>query len=254
MKVIDKLFYTVFLLAALALFFAYYTPAISPKDTAPSNFSDSETIDYNDTALNKNDPPKNKPTPNKGYSQADGIGLADFNNVKSENNLEGLIGSWSPYLDEKSDKYKYLLDKYQDSEGKVIIDGSDAYIANEINEEIQFVKITKKHIVLTRREPLYVYGALLEQLNDLNGCGDWSYGAEVTARNIFSEYFKQGDHSINAIQCREKICLIEFNFSNFNFAVDFIDELRANRKKCHCIPAETIWPDLKMAVLKLDLL
>ncbi|MBU2223143.1 MAG: hypothetical protein KKB00_03830 [Gammaproteobacteria bacterium] len=254
MNVINKLFPVIFLLAIVALFFAYYTPTISSKDTEPSKYSDSEKIDYNNTVLNKNESPKDKPTTNIIYSQGDDIDLADINNAKSENNLEALIGSWSPYLDKNSEEYKYLLDKYKDSEGKVIVDGGNAYIANKINENIEIVKITNKHIDLTMHEPLSVHGAILEQLNDLKGYGDWSYGAEVTARNIFSEHFKQGDYSINTIQCREKTCLIEFSFSDFNFAVDFVDELRANRNKCQCIPAETIWPDLKLAVLKLDLI
>lgn len=254
MNVINKLFSTILLLIAVTLFFAYYAPTISSRDTDPRNSSDSEKTDYNNTAINKNDSSENNPTTNIVHSQGDDIDLADLNNAKSENNLDELIGSWSPYLDKNSEKYKYLLEKYKDSEGKVIVDGGNAYIANKINEDIHFVKITKKYIDLTMYEPLYVHGALLDQLNNLKGYGDWSYGAEVTARNIFSEYFKQGDYSINTIQCREKTCLIEFSFSDFNFAVAFVDELRANRNKCQCIPAETIWPDLKLAVLKLDLI
>lgn len=254
MNVINKFFSTILLLAAVALFFAHYTTTTSPIDAEPTKYSDSKKIDYNNTDSNKNDAPKNKTTTNIVYSQGGNIDSTVLNNTQSENNLDELIGSWSPYLDNNSEKYKYLLEKYRYLEDEVIIDGGNAYIVNKINEDIQFIEITKKHIDLTIHEPLYVHGALLEQLNDLKGYGDWSYGAEVTARNIFSEYFKQGNYSINTIQCREKTCLIEFNFSDFHFAVDFVDELRANRNKCQCIPAETIWPDLKLAVLKLDLI
>jgi len=254
MNFINKLFFTILLLVAVALFFAYYTSKISSKDTGYRNSSDSEKIEYNNTELNKNDSPKSEPTKNIVYPQGDDIDLVELNNSKNKNNLDDLIGGWSPYLDKNSDKYKHLLDKYKDSEDSVIVDGSNAYIANKINEDIEFVIITKKYRDLTMHEPLYVHGAFLEQLNDLKEYGDWSYGAEVTARNIFSEYFKQGNYSINSIQCREKTCLIEFSFSDFNFAVDFVDELRANRNKCQCIPSETIWPDLKLAVLKLDLI
>ncbi len=254
MNFINKLFSTILLLVAVYLFFSYYTPTISSKDTELAKSSDREEIDHNNTALNKNGSSKNNPTTNIVHSQGDDIDLADLNNVKNENNVDELIGSWSPYLDKNSEKYKHLLDKYKDSEDNVIVDDNNAYIASKINENIEFVIITKKYRDLTMHEPLHVHGALLEQLNNLKGYGDWSYRAEVTARNIFSEYFKQGNYSINTIQCREKTCLIEFSFSDFNFAVDFVDELRANRNKCQCIPAETIWPDLKLAVLKLDLI
>ena len=254
MNVINKLSPTVLLLVVVYLFFAYYTPTISSKDTELTKSSNHEKINHNNTTLDKNDSPKNKTTTNIVYHQGDSIDLADLNNAKNENNLDELIGSWSPHLDKNSEKYKHLLEKYKYSKDNVIVDGSNAYIANKINEDIEFVIITKKYRDLTMHEPLHVHGALLEQLNNLKGYGDWSYGAEVTARNIFSEYFKQGNYSINSIQCREKTCLIEFSFSDFNFAVDFVDELRANRNKCQCIPAETIWPDLKLAVLKLDLI
>ena len=137
MNVIHKLFSTVFLLIVVSLFYAYYTPTISSNNAISINSSDSEKADYNNTTLNKNDLPESKLPTNKAGSSGRDIVLTDYNNANSEIHLDGLIGSWSPYLEKNSEEYKNLLVKYQNSEEKVIVDGGNAYIADKINEEIQ---------------------------------------------------------------------------------------------------------------------
>lgn len=163
-------------------------------------------------------------------------------------------GNWSLYIDNTTAEYAYLIDKYADSAEDVLVDGDNVYIRNATDDGIEFTKLTKEHRQLSRHEPLNVYGMFLQQLNELEGYGDWSYEAERLVRKLFSDYFSNAQYSINTMQCREKTCLIEFSFTDFEAVHRFIEYLREHRKQCRCIPAETIWPDLKQAVVKIDLL
>lgn len=168
--------------------------------------------------------------------------------------LQKFTANWSLYLDKNSSEYQVLLDKYADSKDKVIVEGDTVYFKHETEQGIELTKLTREYRELTRHEPFNVYGMFLQQLNELQGYGDWSYDAELTVRALFSDYFTAGGYSINAMQCRVKTCLIEFSFADFELANNFVDYLRGNRSTCQCIPAETIWPELKQAVLKIDLL
>ncbi|OBP15477.1 hypothetical protein A5320_08995 [Rheinheimera sp. SA_1] len=249
MSVTRKLFVTIFFIVTVALFSAYCMSIISSDDSFYGNSSGNEIVESNNANVNKKDSPKGWKEPLDDY-----IDLAGVNDSNDKSQLNKFSGSWSPYLDKNSAEYKYILDKYKASEVNVLIDEGNVYFVRKIDDEIELVKITKEYRDLVKYEPFNVYSVFLEQLNELEEYGDWSYGAEVIVRNIFSQYFKGGEYSISTMQCREKTCLIEFNFSDLNFANNFVDELRKNRKKCQCIPAETIWPELKQAVLKLDLI
>lgn len=163
-------------------------------------------------------------------------------------------GNWSLYIDNTTAEYAYLIDKYADSAEDVLVEGDSVYIRNATDDGIEFTKLTKEYRQLSRHEPLNVYGMFLQQLNELEGYGDWSYEAERLVRKLFSDYFSNAQYSINTMQCREKTCLIEFSFTDFEAVHRFIEYLREHRKQCRCIPAETIWPDLKQAVVKIDLL
>ncbi len=256
MGVTNKFFITALFLITVTLLFFYFKPIGTSKVNLPNKISNNEIINsYNvglgELELTDNEKQLLEETIDASVSQ---VKHADTSNTNNETLVKQFEGSWSLYLDRNSAEYKDLIDKYSNSKEKIFIEGDNVYFKKETDEGNEFTKLTREYINLVQHEPFNVYGMFLKQLDELESYGDWSYDAELVVRKLFSQYFKADEYSINAMQCREKTCLIEFNFSDFNLANNFVDYLRENRKKCQCIPAETIWPELKQAVLKIDLI
>lgn len=256
MAVTNKTLITAVFLLALTLLFFYFSP-IALQDLGLSNdIANADSQSAYATAPGKAVLADN--IPQQSEQQADALAgqakAASALAVSNETPLQKFTDSWSLYLDKSSAKYKELLEKYAVSDDTIFVEGDTAYIKSETEEGIEFTRLTKEYRELARHQPFNVYGIFLQQLNELEGYGDWSYNAELTVRKLFSDYFSPGEYSINAMQCREKTCLIEFSFADFDKAASFIDGLRANRHKCRCIPAETMWPELMQAVVKIDLL
>jgi hypothetical protein len=249
MSVTNKLFVTTLFFIIISLLFFYFKPIDSSNEHLPTQALNNEIINIIDSEHNE-----------KALLEetVDVLVMQTKSRAKSNVNNEVVLAqfesSWSLYLDENSEEHKYLFDKYKNSKEKIFIEGNNAYFKSETETGLEFTKITKEYRDLVLHDPFNVYGMFLKQLNELESYGDWSYDAELIIRKLFLEYFETGGYSIIAMQCREKTCLIEFNFTDFKLANNFVDNLRNNRKNCQCIPAETIWPELKQAVLKIDLI
>ncbi len=161
--------------------------------------------------------------------------------------------SWSPYIKKDSDEYNEVLKKSFNSDGPVII-GENIYFKLLIDENIVFSKINKSDAEAVLNDPFNTYNKLLNDLNETEEYGDWSYQAELIVREIFNKNFNEGTFSINALQCREKTCLIELTYSISGAAVKFTDTLRYNRDLCDCYIGEYIWPEEMRAVFKIVLI
>jgi hypothetical protein len=161
--------------------------------------------------------------------------------------------SWSPYIKNDSDEYNEVLKKSFTSDGPVII-GENIYFKLLIDWNIVFSKINQSDAEAVLNDPFNTYNKLLNDLNEIEEYGDWSYQAELIVREIFNKNFNEGTFFINALQCREKTCLIELTYSIFGAADKFTDMLRYNRDLCDCNIAEYIWPEEMRAVCKIVLI
>ena len=100
-------------------------------------------------------------------------------------------------------------------------------------------------------EPFNFYNRHLDDLNNLEEYGDWSVESEQRVRNLFTQYYLQGSYDITALQCREKTCLVEFSFDEMMLGVKFVEGMRKNYATCQCIIAENMWPQERLAILKI---
>ncbi|WDE12654.1 hypothetical protein [Thalassomonas haliotis] len=155
------------------------------------------------------------------------------------------------YLKEDSEEYQQILKKYKETPKMIVVDDF-AYMPVKYEGGVDFIKLSFDEVARLRKEPNNVFNRRLEKLNTSEHFGAWSVNAEHRAEVLYSTYFSSGDYDIPVIQCRERLCLSEFTFSQLQAAQDFVDALRANRKNCRCRIWEYYRPDENMGVLEIE--
>ena len=160
---------------------------------------------------------------------------------------------WSPFITKESKKYSELMRRASDSDAPIVM-GEEIYFRLVVEGDVVFSKVTEDEAVQVLYDPLNVYNSLVEKLNELEGHGDWSFEAEEIVRNVFDRHFNDPSYRINAIQCREKTCVIELTYDIIGAAETFTDLLRYNPRLCECSVGEYIWAEEMRAVFKIILI
>lgn len=160
---------------------------------------------------------------------------------------------WDPYITKGSEKYEELLSKSMSSDAPVIV-GDSIYFRLVIDGEVVFSEINEKEADVVLNEPFSMYNELVDKLNDLESHGDWSFDTEELVRDIFRDNFEDSSYSINAMQCRERTCIVELTYNIAGAAESFTETLRYNKVLCECNVGEYIWPEEKRAVFKVILI
>ncbi|MCJ8274924.1 MAG: hypothetical protein MJK04_36670 [Psychrosphaera sp.] len=156
---------------------------------------------------------------------------------------------WNPYIDQSSQEYEKLME-HADKEGSPFKVGETVYFRFENRDGIVFIDHDEVSLAQIK-DPFTVYNRHLDDLNNLEEFGDWSADTQARVRNLFTQYYLEGSYDITALQCREKTCLVEFSFDEMMLGVKFVEAMRKNYAICQCIIAENMWPEERLAIIKI---
>ena len=177
------------------------------------------------------------------------IQIETLNNSNSQAGTSNLISA--TYLDRDSEEYEKALLKYKDEKDTFMI-GDFVYIPIKSETKLDFVKTTIDELKEPRNDFYNIYKRLLEELNSNGeGYGEWSYSSEYQARKIFESYYGSSNYNINAMACREKRCIIEFEYLSMEEAITFISNVRSNSNGCSCKLIERFSNEINIAVLEI---
>ncbi len=94
------------------------------------------------------------------------------------------------------------------------------------------------------------YNRLIDEINQTEEHGDWSYTSQTRIRQLFSQQLSSDSYALNHVLCREKMCIVELLFDDIQPIIDFLDKLRREPQLCDCVPMEHLWPQRNAGNIK----
>jgi hypothetical protein len=152
-----------------------------------------------------------------------------------DNNKYSILTNWLGIILDESALYEDLDILFENKSTNLIIENGVAFFKVEYLGNKLFYSITSDEIKKIKENPSALYNEYLNELDEYERFGDWSYNTEVYFRKHLSKAVSTQGYHISAIQCRERLCLAEV----FDLGTDSFDQLIQysldDSNDCNCI-------------------